>query len=185
MERVKAIFERLNVSPKAIPPRFFLPAVNAASLEDDPALQKQWAALLANAANPNFESDILLAFSEILRELTPTEAKFLSLVYDQVLEDEREQMKSAGPPRPGAPPMVEPWASMREETRKSANRVMLSNLERLGLLERSPSASINFSDRDFFALRPYYVTPFGRAFLRACRVPETTPDNMWPADPDR
>src|SRR5215469_230822 len=46
MERTKQMLEQAGISPEPIPPRLFLPAVQAASTEDNATLQELWAALL-------------------------------------------------------------------------------------------------------------------------------------------
>ena len=43
------------------------------SVEDYESLQERWAALLANAADPKRDGQVLPSFVEILKELTPDE----------------------------------------------------------------------------------------------------------------
>src|SRR5437879_1951854 len=46
--RVKKMLAEAGIQPTAIPSRLFLPALEAASVEDDETLQDKWAALLTN-----------------------------------------------------------------------------------------------------------------------------------------
>jgi hypothetical protein len=101
---------------------------SAASVEDDPTLQERWAALLANAANPECNSEILPSFAEILKELTPPEVRFLDLAYMQVMQEfleleekmarEGEDWADATPSKP-----------VPDDTMTDLNGVMIDNLE--------------------------------------------------------
>lgn len=66
-----------GLTPKEVPLSIIHPALEAASLEEDPDLQAIWAALLANAADPRQASKVIPAFVPILKEMTPAAVKFL------------------------------------------------------------------------------------------------------------
>src|SRR5438067_914766 len=73
--------ERLSsasVSAKEVPLSIIHPAIEAASLEEDPDLQEIWANLLANAADPRAEQPMPPSFPTILRELSARDVKFLN-----------------------------------------------------------------------------------------------------------
>lgn len=57
--------------------KILLPLMQAASLEGDPTLADQWAALLANAADPEAKVSVEVKFVEILRALNLAEIKVL------------------------------------------------------------------------------------------------------------
>jgi hypothetical protein len=66
----------------AVPPRIFLPILDASSLEIDESLQHLWAGLLASASQ---KSDGLSpSFIETLKQLTPHEARTLNACYELV-----------------------------------------------------------------------------------------------------
>lgn len=69
---------------RAIPPKFALPMLEQASLEEDDYLQDIWCKLIANSLDPNFDSEIRYAFIEIIKSLTSLDAKILKSVYDEV-----------------------------------------------------------------------------------------------------
>lgn len=48
-EKTKRKLAGAGLTPNAIPPRLFLPFMDAASVEDDESLQEMWAAFLATA----------------------------------------------------------------------------------------------------------------------------------------
>jgi hypothetical protein len=72
--------------PQPVEPKLLLPLVQAASLETDPVLSAHWAALLANAADPIQQIAVHPSYADILRQITPTEAKLLSELFTEVNE---------------------------------------------------------------------------------------------------
>src|ERR1039457_4378878 len=71
-----------GVSPNEVPLSIIHPALEAASLEDNPDLQAMWASLIANAADPRFDNAVEPSFVSILRELIPRQAIFLDSFYE-------------------------------------------------------------------------------------------------------
>ena len=69
---------------RTIPPKFALPMLEQASLEEDNYLQDIWCKLIANSLDPNFDSEIRYAFIEIIKSLTSLDAKILKSVYGEV-----------------------------------------------------------------------------------------------------
>jgi Abortive infection alpha/Protein of unknown function (DUF2806) len=79
-KKIQKILAEAHLSPDAVPPRLFLPILEAASIESDETLQDLWAGLLASASD---ESDSLSpSFIETLKQLTPAEAKTLNKSFD-------------------------------------------------------------------------------------------------------
>jgi hypothetical protein len=74
----------LGTTPKEVPLNVLHPLLESASLQENPDLQDIWAKLLANAANPEYEGEVLLAFVSMLKELTPREVKFLDCLYEAI-----------------------------------------------------------------------------------------------------
>lgn len=71
-----------GIAPQPVPGRILFPLLQSAALEENEALARQWAALLANAATPGF-THILPAYAEILRQLTPAQAQILLWMYQK------------------------------------------------------------------------------------------------------
>ena len=69
----------LNLGLKAseVPLRVLQPAMEGASLEDDPDLRQAWVNLLANAADPRELMKVHPSFPRILQLLSPFDARFL------------------------------------------------------------------------------------------------------------
>ena len=72
---------------KAVPPKFSLPIIENASLEDDDELQKLWAIMLANAMNPTFTVNMRTAFIDIIKSLTTLDVKILKTFYEALKQN--------------------------------------------------------------------------------------------------
>jgi len=83
LERSKRLLEEQGLNPKAVSLKALFPLLDHASLEEDAGLQEKWAALLANAASST--SELSPAFPEILKQLSPAEARLLDGVYDRFI----------------------------------------------------------------------------------------------------
>lgn len=68
--------------PREVPPKIWYPIIDHGTLEDDDFLRTKYAALLANAIDPTFKYEVRPSFVEILKQLTPTEARLLDAMYD-------------------------------------------------------------------------------------------------------
>ena len=73
--------ERGLTKVRPIPPKFAIPLIFNATLEEENDLQDIWCKLIANASDPNFDTEIRYAFIEIIKTLTSLDAKILIFVY--------------------------------------------------------------------------------------------------------
>ncbi|MBZ5571521.1 MAG: DUF4393 domain-containing protein [Acidobacteriia bacterium] len=162
VEHVKVLVESAGIDVRPVAPRLLFPILDGASLEDDDELQHRWAALLTNAATPDFESEVFPSFPGILKEITSAEAQFLDRSFEEVIVAERGRGQD--------------WAEYRlqPETVALASAVMLGNLQRLGLLTIHQPLPIQVNGQDVFDQRVRFsLSPFGKAFVRACRPPDS------------
>lgn len=196
LRRSKRLFARTEeflfqaqIDPRPVPPAILISAIENGSIQDDDDLQDRWAALLANMANPDFMSETMPVFLEILRQLSGREARLLDLIY--------AKLAPLAPPPPVAldpaalrigtfgvllalyteannlpePTAVDSKLNVRGDIFESFN-VSLNNLSRLGVLASEPDAIPH-------RLRPafnegemqFYLTALGYTFVRACRPP--------------
>lgn len=80
-ERTKILLSDAGRETQAVEEKVLFPLVQAASLESDPGLADKWAALLANAADPVQQAPVQPGFIEVLRQLTPLDARILAHIY--------------------------------------------------------------------------------------------------------
>jgi len=74
--------EKGIIETRSVPPKLALPILEESSLEEDPIIQVLWNHLLANAMNPNFNSDIRYGFIEMIKGITSREAQLLQFFYN-------------------------------------------------------------------------------------------------------
>lgn len=84
LQRTRSFIEERGIEPKQVPWKVLLPLLEHGSLEENPDLQEKWAHLLAHACDS--PSDIHVSFVEILRQLTPSQAKFLDALVKDAAE---------------------------------------------------------------------------------------------------
>src|SRR5947208_3474868 len=79
-QKTQRMLEEAGITPQAVPPRLFLPMVEAASIEGDEGLHTRWATLLANAATS--QDSVHPSYIETLKQLTSVEARLLDALYE-------------------------------------------------------------------------------------------------------
>ena len=126
-------------------------------------MQDKWAALLANAANPDVTPHP--GFVRLLSNMSPLDVRFLDDVYKRMLEQLHEH------PFPGNTRFVVleddngdilRWVGGDE--RAAAG----DNILRLGLLHPVP---VDLDKTDWRPMCRYYVTYLGMTFYLACQPP--------------
>lgn len=128
--------------PQAVPLKTLLPLLDAASLEDEPILAEQWAALLANAADPAQRVVVQPSFVGILRELAPLDAQVVTALYKAAEHASGTEGHH----------MIIPEALMsRTNSTEQEMRLSLDNLLRLQLCK--PTADTQ--PKVFKCLQPY------------------------------
>lgn len=88
LQKAKKDLESARLNPKQVPMKFLVPFLEGCSLEDEGSMQDRWCALLSNAINPQNENIILPSYIEILKQLSPREAKMLDVIFDTYGNDE-------------------------------------------------------------------------------------------------
>lgn len=79
-KKAQELAQEAGFEPKQVNLKTLLPLIEGASLEDDVDLATKWASLLANAADPTESKTIKPIYSDILRQLTPQDAKVLDIL---------------------------------------------------------------------------------------------------------
>jgi hypothetical protein len=190
MQKLQAAIDNSRFEPRAIPDNVWMPAIQAASVEDDDSMQERWANLLANAADPRDQTEVLPSFPTILKELTPRDAMFLSNFYDDFSSPTSERHSftnrggysetelSAFYPQKGFEPVA-----LDEETSPDRVpvggylRLTLNTLERNGLVQKvymSAAGREEPGDSLVPVIHDYEITSLGEFFIRACRPPQAS-----------
>jgi hypothetical protein len=158
-QKAKKMLDTAGLKPHQVPFRTLVPLVEGGSLEDDEHMTEKWAALLANAAGG--ESNVPPSFPSVLRELEPTEARLLDVVYDSMMSLGPDFRRKYGVER-------ESLARDGFSVTEAEFQYHVDNLVRLRLIR-----GMELLSQDEFAA--IGLTEFGRAFVRACRPP-SAPD---------
>jgi predicted transcriptional regulator len=183
LHKTQRMLEDAGVNPQVVPPRLFLPMLEAASIENDEDLHTRWAALLANAASA--PDSVHPSYIEVLKQLTPVEARLLDALY-KVAKGQPWQK-------------VDTTALTGEEFKGAGTKLFtwFSNLVRLGLIQisfdiDSRSREIRVKVPSMLAMsklqgyagveaegyfdgeleETYLFTTFAVDFVNACRPPK-------------
>ena len=196
-QRVRKMFVDAGIDPHPIASRLFLPAFDAASIEDNETLQERWAALLANASNPETSNTVSPAFVEVLKQLTPEEAMFLDRIIDRVtrkgkfkphITDTGIKLGNFNDTLQLFAGDKHPYEILNDERLRERAVLAFDNLIRLGIINRvlldentlrrianqvSDIRSMSQLKQLFSPDTGFYLTPFGLSFIHACTPPKT------------
>ncbi|HDR9802428.1 TPA: DUF4393 domain-containing protein [Burkholderia cenocepacia] len=150
---------------RTIPPKFAVPLLQAASLEDDADIRDLWATLLVNAANADSGIDLSAAYISILRDLTPLDASILRTIYALPFDEMHHQGVFTGslPERAIICPKDGRRSSENPEPANDV-RLSLANLARLGCLTLTRTMG---GGEMMDSVNPTYLGSF---FVAACTL---------------
>lgn len=157
--RTKEMLKDAGISPRQVALKLLYPLIQNGVLEEDDSLQDKWAALLANSCKEG--NEVLPSFPEILKQITPAEAQFLDSAYEEISEG------GYGPKIP-----------IKEGMLAAITKVMIGDLERLGLIDRhvgTEEFTSSLQHHSFGPTNHLFVSLFGRDFIRACQPPHAAP----------
>ena len=175
MEDVKQVASDVGLTLRPVAPRLLFPILDAATLEDEEELHQRWVALLTNAATA-FDGEMLPSFPDVLKQLVSAEVQFLDRAYDEVLEDEAKAKSELYAHNKDNEDVRVTKSHIRESTLDSAQPILVEDLERLALISRIARSAFTDDLRQvinkFISTNELYITDFGGAFVRACRLPK-------------
>jgi hypothetical protein len=170
------ILKQAGVDPKKVPLKTLFPILEGASLEEDESMSARWAALLATAANPKSTITVQPSFPEILKQLSPLEAKILDLIFDMI--------NQIGIPRAEWPSRGAVGKSVRDllQLQEQNFEIAIDNLYRLRLCS-PPSTKLDFIDNKEhrFQLSTkdlICITELGFSFVSACKISVDSKTNL-------
>lgn len=190
VEKTSRLPREAGLPANAVPPRLFLPIMEASSIENNETLQDMWAGLLATASQDT--DAVSPSFVETLKQLTPDEARYLQRLHDDALTQRRRMFRDDQWKR-----ILErhPELSARDVANypvpqsafppvRSKSQIGPDTYERLGLIQRmydvsnKPSGDALSDDEAGYA--PIYkaelvfqfeFTEYAAKFMRACQGP--------------
>ena len=156
---------------RPIPPKFAIPMLEQASLEEDDDLQDIWCTLITNSLDPDFDSEIRYAYIEIVKSLTSLDAKILKLVYEEVSKTSDLTMTEMSNIKVQAETINRHVDSTEEELAISLNNLMRVQCLRNPSLENA--IHVNNQGGMTFQFTNHgqmYISlnPLGMAFIRTC-----------------
>jgi Abortive infection alpha len=83
LKKAEQMAVEAGFTPKAVSTKLLFSLLEGASLEENEDLHDKWAALLANAANPDAEGSVRPSFTDTLKLMTPEVARFLDAVFSK------------------------------------------------------------------------------------------------------
>ena len=158
-QKTQRMLKEAGLPAQSVPPRLFLPMLEAASIENDEDLHTRWSALLANAAS--VPDKVHPSYIEILKQLTPDDARFLDKLYTATNDKKHRYLNQLllGEDQSGIP---------------------FQNLVRLGLIQISYAVDgmeVNMRyDHSFVSGDmdvDHWLTDFAVGFIEACHGPKT------------
>jgi hypothetical protein len=168
-----AYLAAVDRAPQPIEPKLLLPLVQAASLETDEGLADRWAALLANAADPAQRVAVQPGFVEVLRQLTPTDARVAERIYQSARPEEaRHPVRTRNGRDDGAAAIVD---NSQEALSLDTLTIQacIDNLLRLRLCKVPEGAlsGTTLNQDTFLPVHRVVPTVFGYQFLLAVAPP--------------
>ena len=165
LNKAEEYLKKKNIKPQKVPFKFIAPLLEYSSLEEEETMQERWAALLARAADPKYIDKNNLYCLEILKQISPIEAKVLDAMFEfHPLEylrsiDYKERDKV----------IME-----RNNLDFPDYQVLLSNLLRLGLIEedsnsKSAHRAMTNAPRFHTIKSKTELTDIGYLFVRQCK----------------
>ncbi|HZL14253.1 MAG TPA: Abi-alpha family protein [Verrucomicrobiae bacterium] len=170
------ILKQAGINPKKVPLKTLFPILEGASLEEDESMSARWAALLATAANPKSTITVQPSFPEILKQLSPLEAKILDLIFDMI--NQIGIVRAEWPSRGALGKSVRDLLQLQEQDFEIA----IDNLYRLRLCS-PPSTKLDFIDNKEhrFQLSTkdlICITELGFSFVSACKISDGSKTNL-------
>lgn len=178
MDKVNKILNKRKVSDTIpIPPKFAIPAMEYASLEEDENIQDIWCKLLANGLDPNRNVEIKYSYIEIIKSLTPLDALVLKKIYDSSVSSQMTDVITTQNVLGVEEMPIDYYDVLRELPTKRpwAIRISLCNLMRMQCitesgLHKTVSDLLIYGKKYCQFNEAYQITYLGYDFVQACMI---------------
>jgi hypothetical protein len=177
MKEVQRLIDESGLKVNPVATRLFFPVIEAAGIEDDDDMQTRWAALIANESTK--VGTVHPSFIEILRQMSPEDARLLDRLYERCLSRLTRRVQ----------PWVDSISHADQERRVQMGEnpyTPFNNLVRIGLIETvytidSKNVKISFtrgrsSKFDGKLDSHHELADIAYLFIAACRAPKKNMD---------
>lgn len=152
-----------GINPRKVPLKTLTPLLEYSSLEEDESMQKKWAALLSKAADPEYSIALSTMYAEVLRQLSPAEAKVLDLMFESYESTTPEKRSET----------IVNHGKIREiiNIPPEEYSLLIQNLLRINLLKvQTNSITVGFSTPEDDINKITRLSYFGVNFIKYCRI---------------
>ncbi len=147
VDKIDSIHKKRKIQGKLIPllPKYVIPILEQASLEDNDDVRLLWAGLIANATNPNKRFEIRKLYIEILSSLDPIDVYIINYLSDESLNEKYGMLTGVK--------LNAELISENIEKNVEDIKISLSNLFRHGLVIDSWEQTLESLDRGYSGFR--------------------------------
>lgn len=132
VQKTKKILQEANLPPNAVPPRIFIPILEASSLENDDTLQDLWGWVARERFRKSDSQSP--SFVETLKQLTPVHAKALDRLFSYSWKREASTIGIWDTSSLGTP--IEIHSMILYDLDEVSFQLLIETLERLGLIRK-------------------------------------------------
>lgn len=166
-DKISALHSKRKIEGKTIPipPRYAIPLIQEASLEDDDDIQALWAGLVANSTDPNRKINVKKIYIEILSSLDPIDVQIMQYFSKQGWHLFSEV--------PGGGIILEKLSVVLKHSEEDIE-ISLQNINRLGCLIAELEPTWNDVGKSSFGVllknkeTTFRPSPLGFSLLEAC-----------------
>lgn len=161
--------EKGVIETQAVPPKLALPILEDASLEEDPKIQHLWNHLLANAMDPDFNSEIRYGFIDMIKGITSREALLLKEFYNVLQRENKLRPLNKLYDYSLSKEQIMKLLSLSvDDYALSANNLMRMQLVGPAIMKSSGLAIGNEPVTTYKGIDAISLTPLGVLFVEAC-----------------
>lgn len=169
-DRLEEIHYKRQLEGKSIPipPRYAIPLIQAASMENDPDLREMWAGLIANATDPSKSVNLSKLHIETLKSLEPLDALIMEYLYKK----QAKVVTTSEEPPENSKAIAKALSVDVDDV-----QISLQNLYRLGCLLDTAGADVFDTQLPYTAgLRVnnprsnFRLSNFGKVLYEACQA---------------
>lgn len=168
-DEVNEILNKRGVTKtRTLAPKFVIPLIEDATLEEDDELKTLWSRLLANALDPGFKDEVKYSFIEMLKNITSKEALWLHKMYLGLEEGGYlSDISRLSDWHVDKEQMIKIMNITPEEYSVSAHNLMRQQLIAPAVISGGVSIGENKLS-SYKGIDVIYLTPLGARFVEAC-----------------